>query len=277
MRKTIKILWMMLLIGLFLCGCQTKESGILHEIRSLRGYTRVVSQEEYDFYQYFVERDLAEEISVEELDKRVKEYAGKVNAVFYLGNRLDLCEPYSFSALKLRMEQENVSRQAKIAEGEVVYGLQQFTLENYFQYVMDQVQVDIQGYLQERADAEILKMAKTYYREHKEEFRGITEIVFDETLDGVTETITADADTLGLYGKADMGLADFLGTAEVGQIYTDVKNGQQRSVVVKNVTYSKESYKSNAEMALYRLIRDELYETLIQTVNDNNPLEFDIQ
>ena len=52
-------------------------------------------------------------MSEEEKAQKVKEYINSVNAVFYLGEKLGLCEPYSFGEMKLRMEQENASRKAK--------------------------------------------------------------------------------------------------------------------------------------------------------------------
>lgn len=256
-------------------GDSEKSSSLLKKLDSYRGYTRVISKDEYDFYEYFVERDLPEEVSAEELDELVKEYAGKVNAAFYLGNQLDLCEPYSFEALQLRMEQENALRQVKLQQGEVVYGLEQFTLRTYFQYTMDNLQASLQQYLEENADKEILEMAEAYYEEHKEEFRNRVEVVYEVTVDGVTETLTADVDMLSILGKTDAGLADFLGIAEIDDTYKDVKNYQERTVVLKEVTYSEEGYENNADMALYRMVRNELYENVIENAAQNNPVEFE--
>ena len=45
-----------------------EQKSIVEEIQSDKGYIRVVSQEEYDFYKYFIERDLAEEIEADALD-----------------------------------------------------------------------------------------------------------------------------------------------------------------------------------------------------------------
>lgn len=252
-----------------------KTPGLLDKIDSYKGYIRVISQEEYDFYSYFVERDLGEEVSEEELRTLVEAYAAKVNAVFYLGNQLELCEPYSFEAMQLRLEQENASRQAKLDEGEVVYGVQQFTLNTYFQYTMDNLQASLMGYLEENADREILKMAEKYYEAHREDFRSRTEVVYEQQLGGVTEMITADADMISYFGKSDPGLADFLGGAEIEDVYEDETNYEPRTIVLKEISYSKDGYKNNAEMALYRLVRNELYDSVIETVVKNNPVEFE--
>lgn len=251
-------------------------SGILDEIYSYSGYARVVSEEEYEFYEYFVERDLPNDVTGEELAEQVKAYANRVNAIFYLGNKLGFCEPYSFEVLKLRMEQENASRQAKKEENEVIYGVEQFnSLSIYFQYTMDNVESAIQGYLEENADQEILKMAEDYYNEHQEDFQSIVEVVYDQTIDGVTETITADAETLSFYGKSDKGLADFLGAAQVGDTYEDDYNYQNRVVEVEKVTYTEYGYENHEYMALYSLVRNELYDTVISRVAESNPVEFE--
>lgn len=251
------------------------EKGLLAEINNYKGYSRSISKEEFDFYSYFVERDLQEKVSLEELESLVKEYAEEVNAIFYLGNRFGFCEPYSFEALKFRLEQENINREIKLAEGEVVYGLEQFTLETYFQYTLDNLQASIQGYLEENADDSMMKLAKVYYKEHEEEFIYRKEVVYEQSLDGVTETFTADVDMLSFLGKSDMGLADFLGSAKIGDTYEDDRNAQERKVVLKEITYSEKGFENNAQMALYLLIREELYEDVIKSVAKNNPLEFE--
>lgn len=281
MKKS--IIWIVLaalaastVLGIFLLNTKSEKTpGLLEKIDSYRGLSRVVSQEECDFYAYFVERDLGEEVSEEEFEKLVKEYAGRVNAVFYLGSRLDLCEPYSFESLKLRLEQENADRQAKKADGAVIYGLEQFTLKTYFQYTMDNVEASLRGYLEANADEEILKMAKDYYEAHKEEFLYREEVVYEQWIDGEKETVTADSDMLSYIGKAEPGLADFLGIAEVGDIYEDEKNDQDRIIVMKEISDSEDGYENHAQMALYRLVRFELYDSIIEAVAKNNPVEFE--
>ena len=276
-RVLLGVVGLVVLLGviLILSKKDKEQGGILKELSDFRGYTRVVSSEEYEFYQYFVKRDLPGEVSEAELDRLVREYASKVNAVFYLGNRLGFCEPYSFEMLKLRTEQENTNRQIQLEQGEVVYGLEQFTVENYFQYTMDNLQADLQGYLEEHADKEIQKLAKDYYRAHEEEFIYRKEVVYEQTLDGVTEELTADTNMLSVFGKSDMGLADFLGTAQEGDTYQDDRDGKDRTIILKEIIYSEKGYKNNQEMAVYLLIREELYDQVIENTALNNPLEFE--
>ena len=252
-----------------------ETTGLLKAIENYKGYSRTISKEEYDFYAYFVERDLPGKVSDEEFDSLVKVYANEVNAVFYLANRIGFCEPYSFEVLEMRMQQENTKRQIQLEEGEVVYGLEQFTLETYFQYTLDNLQASLQGYLEEYADEEMMNLAKEYYQAHEEDFIYRKEIVYEQTVDGVTETVTADVDMLSVLGKADIGLADFLGSAQVGDTYADDRDYKDRRVTIKEITYSEKGFKNNEQMALYLLIREELYEKVINMVAGNNPLQFE--
>ena len=269
------LLMAMVLLATVACGSSEQSANLLDMIDSYRGYTRIITNEEYDFYKYFVERDLPEPVSDEKLEELVKEYAGEVHAVFYLGNRLGFCEPYSFEAMELRVDQENTQRQLMLEQGEVVYGLEQFTKETYFLYTMDNLKASLQGYLEEQADEEILKRAEAYYEAHEELFIYRKEVHYEQSLDGVTESIIADVDMLSFLGKADMGLADFLGIAEVGDVYEDDRDGQARRVVITKIIYSEKGYEYNADMALYRLVRDELYDEVIKITAKNNPVQFE--
>ena len=80
---------------------------------------------------------------------------------------------------------------------------------------------------------------------------------------------------LSFLGKADMGLADFLGIAKVGDVYEDDKDGQVRRIVLKDIVYSEKGYEHNADLALYRLVQNELYDEVIKTVEKNNPVQFE--
>lgn len=254
---------------------KTETSKILEVIDGYKGYNRVVSQEEYEFYQYFVERDLPNGTSEEELKTRTEAYIQKVNAVFYLGNELGLTDPYSFENLKLRLEQENTERQLKLEQGEVVYGLQQFSLETYFQYELENTETMIYQYLEGNMDDGLYEQAEAYYEENKEIFRSLEEITFEATVDGETSEVTADTEQLRLLDKSDMGLADFLNTAKVGDEYQDVMNYQERYIVVKDIVYSEDGFENNKQIAVYYYIREELYPSIIDTVIKNNPVTFE--
>lgn len=251
-----------------------EQKSIVEEIQSDKGYIRVVSQEEYDFYKYFVERDLAEALHAEALDAQVKAYINEVNAVFYLGDKFDLYEPYSFDLLKIRMEQENKDRKQKLEAGEVVYGLEQFTLQTYYQYERSNLETDLIAYIEERADDGIIEQAEEFYDENQELFTGRESVTYEITALGETKVVTADREQLNLLANADINLADFLESAEVGESYTDVQNGEARNVVVTKIINSEAGFENNRDTVIRYYIRYVLLEELIDTVAENNPVEF---
>ncbi|MDD7026046.1 MAG: hypothetical protein PUI46_02970 [Lachnospiraceae bacterium] len=278
-REKIFIL-ILLLFVIFLCsGCRKEKQGmeagnLVDKIQEYKGYIRVVEQEEYDFYTYFVKRDLAEETGPEEMEKKVQEYANEVNAVFYLGNRLNLCEPYSFELLQMRMEQENNRRKIKLEKGEVVYGLEEFTLQSYFQYEMDNLKMNIRKFMEEHVDNEIRKKAKDYYNTNPVLFQRREAVTYEVIRGKERERVTANRQQLDFMGKADKGLGDFLETAEPEDTYEDVQNGEKREILLKEIQYSQEGFEHNEEAVLYTYIEKELYPSLIRMVAQNNPVEF---
>lgn len=249
---------------------------VIEDLKNYQGYTRVVKQEEYEFYKYFVERNIGTEISSEEMDEKVKAYINEVNAVFYLGNQYGLCEPYSFELLKLRMEQENESRKVKQKEEEVVYGLTEFTLETYFQYVYTNLETDIQDYLADNSGGQMIQDAKDWYEESMKDSQIVESITYQVTQDGVTEKLVADQTQLKFLGKADMGLADFLSTAKVNDRYEDDQTGSYREVVVLDIQYTKEEFEGNELAVIADYIRQKVYPMVIEQVKEQNPVEFQL-
>lgn len=249
---------------------------VIEDLKNYQGYTRVVKQEEYEFYKYFVERNIGTEISSEEMDEKVKAYINEVNAVFYLGNQYGLCEPYSFELLKLRMEQENESRKVKQKEEEVVYGLTEFTLETYFQYVYTNLETDIQDYLADNSGGQMIQDAKNWYEEGMKDSQIVESITYQVTQDGVTEKLVVDQTQLKFLGKADMGLADFLSAAKVNDRYEDDQTGSYREVVVLDIQYTKEDFEGNELAVIVDYIRQKVYPMVIEQVKEQNPVEFQL-
>lgn len=274
--------WLLLLIGiLMLCGIfflsgsldGEEESKILSQIKSYQGYTRVVSKEEQEFYAYFVKRDLGMDVSEENMRDMVEDYINKVNAVFLLGNKLGLSEPYSFDLLKHRMEQENRNRQLKKEQGEVIYGIEQFTLQTFYQYEKENLESDIIAYLENHADKGIINKAEAFYKEHEELFIGREAVVYEVTEDGVTREVEADRNQLDFLGNADRGLADFLEMGKIEDVYEDMKGGTNRTVVIKEIWYTKRGFKHNRDYVLTYYIRNVLLEDVIEITAQNNPVE----
>ena len=234
-----------------------------------------LQQQEYDFYKYFVERDLTKEVSADELDQMIKDYINEVNAVFYLGNKLGLYESYSFDLLKLRMEQENRDRQLKLEKGEVVYGLEQFTLETFYQYERENLENDIIDYIMENADQSVIDQAEQYYDENKEAYKERESVAYEITYAGKTTEEESDRNELDLLGNADETLADFLEQGQIGESYTDTKDGEERTVVITGISYVEPDFEEDMSLAVRTYIRYQLFDEIIATVAENNPVEFE--
>jgi len=277
-RKGFSIL-LFLCVGLYLLtGCAKKEEktkeNILGTVKEFTGYQREIGQEEYEFYTYFIERENTEQLTAEEMEKKVRDYANEVNALFHLANKLQLCEPYSYETLKMRMEQENEVRKVKKEKGEALYGLEQFTLKQFFQYRKDTVEAALRSYLEGHIDEYIIQQAKIYYEENKEKFHIRETVIYEESVQGTTETVTVDRNQLNFLADADPGLADFLASGEEQECYEDVHLEGNRKVVIKEIIYNKEGFESNREAAISAYIQQELFPELISIVAKNNPVQF---
>lgn len=281
-KQSIVVSTLLIVFGL-LTACTKEETGktetqkaesIISRVEAYQGYQRQVHQEEYDLYAYFVEREVSEELSEQEMEKKVKDYANKVNAVFHLANKFNLCEPYSYEVLKLRMEQENEIRKVKKEKGEAIYGLEQFTLEQFFQYRLDTVEADLRTYLEGQSDDTMIGEAQKYYEENKDAFRIREKVVYEMTAEGKNQTVTAERDQINFMGDADPGLADFLEHGELNERYEDIQGDGKREVIIKEITYNESNFESNKEAAVVAYINLQLYEELIQMVAENNPVEF---
>ena len=274
-RKGLFICFILLFFcSLTACGNakETKTEGILEQVESFQGYQREISPEEYELYSYFVKRETSKEMSDKEFAEKVEAYANRVNAIFYLANKWNLCEPYSYEVLKFRMEQENEIRKVKKEDGQAIYGLEQFTLEQYFQYYLGNVEADLRIYLEGQADASILEDARKYLEENKADFRIREKVEYEVTIAGNTENRMADRTELNVLQNADPGLADFLQEGMEGEYYSDFQAEGTREVVIEKIYEKEADLKKDKETIVAVYINKKLYPQLIQKIAENNPV-----
>ena len=152
MKKRKWFLWVLVFSFLFCqlvgCGKKVEADSLREKVEKYQGFQRLVEEEEYQLYCYFVEREQGHDVTEPEPEEKVREYANEVNAIFHLANKFGLCEPYSYEGIKLRMEQENELRKIKKEKGEAIYGLEKFSLEQFFLYKLGTVEADLRSYLQ---------------------------------------------------------------------------------------------------------------------------------
>ena len=273
--RNIIILFFLLLI--FLTGCLGNEENIslLEEIRNLKGYIRVISKEEYEFYTYLAGRDLPSDMEESVKEEKILQYANEVNAVYYLGNYLGLCEPYSFSVLQKKMEEENLNRRKRLEKNEPVYGLKQFELTSYFQYTLDNLEIEIINYLTQQEDNELKKNAEKYYDDNQEAMIYRARVTYQVEAEGKVREETATREELLRRVKVEGPYAEFLLSAEVGEKYKKTDDGITSVITIVKIEEETSQYKQAPELYLKHYILDQIYPELIQQISKNNPVELE--
>lgn len=278
LKRTLLIL-ICVILGCNMTGCsffgEGNKPAVVRQVEELKGYTRSVGSEEYELCYELVTRDMEESLAEEEKKEQVESYINRVNAIYYLANSFGLCEPYSFETIKLRMSQENDLRKIKKDNGEPIYGLESFTLNTYFQYMLDTVEADLKTYLESQVDNEVIARARKYYEDNKGSFRYREEVVYTSEVGGKEEKLTADSSMINFLGDADPGLADFLLVGKEGEIYEDISGEGSRKVVIREVKESKDGFEDNYNAAIVAYIHGQLYTELIEMVISNNPVSFE--
>lgn len=115
-------------------------------------------------------KEFAGQIPLKELQQKALEESIQNKIIFMIAKEQHLVSYVDFSALSKEMKRENQTREAAIASGEIVYGLQRFTLESYYSHVLSALQTELKKTLSrsqgdplflERGDVE------NYFHEHK--------------------------------------------------------------------------------------------------------------
>lgn len=165
-----------IIIGIVSAGCsENKKPDIISDIEGTKGYVRTVSGEEKEFYSGLLEKSLEDG---EDLEKAVEEKINEDNALYLISNKMGLTQPYSFQLLKDNMEKENRTRKAKLQQGIVFYGKEEFTLEEYYDWNLSNIKTDVVEYLYSECDDYYREDCEKYYNENSEEYRELSEIVF---------------------------------------------------------------------------------------------------
>lgn len=254
-------------------GGHSSSGGLLEELTAYRGYSRTVSREEVDFFRELVKDSVPDG---RDADDYTKEYIGLVDAKFYLGSRLGLCDCFDYAALLLRVEQENTIRAAKIADGQTVYGVTSFTPASYFRYLEAELDADIVAYLASHADKGMEAQAKDYFNAHPDAFRQLDSITYQVEENGESATVTAERTTLRNLENSDAALSDFLYSAQPGDTmdYQSPEGAARRVTLVETATQMP-TFDEARSTALDTWLRAEALDGLYATLAENNPVQFD--
>lgn len=249
------------------------DNSIVTQIKNSKGYIYKISAEEFDFYQTLVLKSKPNTTGAE-LYNLTADYARTVNAKFFIANKLGLCNSYDFATLQYDMENENADRKLKRQTGEVYYGVDEFDIYSYFQYVYSDLESDIEEYLRKNADDNIIKGAKEYFENNQDKFVYTSSITYKTIVDGQEEVQTVDYDGINNLQKIDSPLFDFVSSANVGDKAVDSSN-PSRSFELLDVQTTTMNYNDNSYTIIQAYVSDVLVEELVQTVIINNPIEFD--
>lgn len=237
-------------------------------------YTRSVSAEEYEFYYHLAKRDLPADTEPAEMEEKAKEMASRSVAEFSLGQKLGICQPYSFESLKRNMEKENEQRKVKKGSSEVVYGPEQFDLVSYYLYVAGNLEIDTVDYIAAHADDTMLQNAETYFEEHREEYRPITSIRYAMTEQDTTEEKTLLQEDMRTLERLDGELFAFLYYGKAGDTMEYYYGDVQRTVKILDIEREDPSFDDAREAALEDYIAEVYYEELVQNEMSHIRLEF---
>ena len=240
---------------------------LLHDLAALDA-GRTVTQEEYDFF-----AGVAAKQGIGEDADSVKAYIGSINAEFYLGSQLGLCEPFDYASFQYRTQAENNDRAMKKLAGQVYYGPDSFTEESYFEYLHSCLRSDILTWLVDHRDEDMVRRAEAFFHENEERFAPITSVTYEITEDGVTETKTMENTVFKTMGQSDPTLMDFLSQAQDGE-ETVLNDGTGRRVKRIGITTELASFASQERFVVEIWLMQEVMDELIAAIAQNSGLVF---
>lgn len=252
------------------------QTELIGDLR-LSGYSRTIGKEEFAFYSGIVRRELEDRTDTEEIDRRTRAYAGKMNAQFYLAEKLGVMQPFSFEQLQAQMEQENASRARKKGRGEAFYGPTKFDLTGYYLFTTSNLRLQLIEALAGRADRRTKVGSKEFYEKNIDRYVArddITYTVWEQgTQDKQTHTVTlSDLRTLE---KLDEDLLRILTNYKKGASFAYEKDGVALEGVIDDKVLEYKPYEEIQKIVLQEYIDAELFDPLIEQIAADNPVSFE--
>lgn len=216
-RKWYMVLAAALLIIATLCGCGKEESPAL----TVGGHE--ISQEEFSVYCEIVKKDMVDRQDTEQVRKEAARYAAEVYSLFDIAEECGAEDRFSYTEFKQRLSETNEGNRDKIANGDVVMGLVEYTETDYFEYILSEYRQKTEEKLADTADEAVLAGAEIYYEENRSDYidniKYEYEITTEENGERKTEIKTTDYQSLTQsYHSTDI-LGDILMTGNIGEKY----------------------------------------------------------
>ena len=252
-------------MGMMACG---KNDGAVQKSEK-----RKAGADEVEFFQEQVQRNVSN-LSEEELRKTTLAYMNEVNAVYWLGSQLDLCEPFDFAQLQKECETENEDRESKKQSGEVYYGPDSLTLDIYFPYKYSALQSEIFQKILDERDKKLVADARKFYDKNPDIFTKLTAVTYEATTGGETTEHTITSDQFKAFGQSNPQLMDFLAIAEDGEKMT-IDSGDAEYVVKKTgITTEKVEFEENERMVVEMFLNHEQFAKWIEQIAKRHEVEF---
>lgn len=227
-----------------------------------------IGQEEIGFYEDIITRD-NKYLSNNELRDEVKNYAEEVYAQFYLGEEYGLCKPFSYEALKMSVEAENNNRIAKKDSKEIVYGVMNYGIDQFLNYELSNLKINIVDYLVKNHDINIEKKAKKYFENNPEYFEEIKTIKYRIG----NEIEIADKNSLKMIEKISPELFENLYNLDNGERFSIEVNSEVIDCEVIDKEISLLNFNDEKDVVLRRYISDVYYWELVNSVKEFNKIE----
>ncbi|MEG2093723.1 MAG: hypothetical protein RRY80_05355 [Lachnospiraceae bacterium] len=250
-----------------------EETNILKQIKSYPQTTWMIEQEEFDFFKQLAQKEVKDPKNKEEIAAKAKELLTLSSAQFFLGNKLGLSEPYSFTHLKDVMEQENAQRKVDKQQGKEVYGPVEYTLSTYYQYVSSRLRAKVIDNIVFHADELLVSQSKDYYKEHKEDYRIPKNICYSITIEGNTTEKTISWSEIQELEHSDSILFDFLIQAEEGIDTSYETEEGEATLKILTVTWEKTDFESNKSTILTDYLNQVYYDQLLAQIAEKNSVQ----
>ncbi len=182
-----------------------------------------IYREEYDLYCGIVKKDMIDRDDEEQVKELGALYAAECYSLFEIASECGAKEMFSFESFLDDLNEKNEENKDKLSEGDVVMGLIEFEMDDYFEYILADYRQETADRLSASPDEDMVESAEIYYEEHKESYIENARYQYQvtvETEDG-TETEVMETDYLTItqsYHASDM-LGDVLLSGNIGEEY----------------------------------------------------------
>ena len=255
--------------GMFLIHYSSQRNSypLLRQLATLSA-DRSISAEEYDFFAKLVEKQ-----GLDTDEKSVKRYIAAVNAEFYLGSQMKVCEPFDYAVFQYRTQSENQDRAMKKVTGQLYYGPDSFTEESYFEYLHSRLRSDMLTWLVEHRDHDMIEGARNFFKSNEKRFAAIKKVTYELTQNGVTEEKVMEDTMFKTMGQSDPTLMDALEKCEIGEERT-LQDGTGRSIKKLDVVTEITPFEEQEQYVVELWLNHEVLDKLIDAVAENSKLVF---